>query len=257
LKTAIICLSEDGYKLSQIIKSGLKQRQTGIFVPEKISDSALNKDFTFTYPLSDLVSKIFNDYDSLVFIMALGIVIRVIAPFINNKSEDPAVITLDESAKYCISTLGGHEAGANKLTKEIAEITGASPVITTASEGNGIVIGIGLKKNKSKEEIKNAILSALNKKNLNINEVKKILTIDIKKSDQELKKACFELSVPLYFVSKKQINSMDAVYETSDFVDKNIGVKAVSQPAALIGSDNKQIIMERTAYNGITIAIAR
>lgn len=257
MKTAVICLSKKGYELGQTIKASLKQSETDIYFPEKLGDLSSCKTIAYPYPLSGLVSDIFNRYDSLVFIMALGIVIREISPYINSKNEDPAVITIDESANFCISTLGGHEAGANNLAKIIAQITGAEPVITTASENSEIVIGIGLKKDKTKQEIKSAILNALNKKNLKVEKVKKILTIDIKSSDCELKEACNELALPLVFVSKDQINALENNYESSDFVLKTLGVKGVCQPAALIGSENKQIIMKKTTFDGITIAIAR
>src|SRR3989304_5967611 len=67
------------------------------------------------------VGQAFGKSDGLVFIMASGIVVRSIAPFLKNKAEDPAVVVMDEKGRYVISLLSGHLGGANKLAKDIAE----------------------------------------------------------------------------------------------------------------------------------------
>lgn len=256
MRIAVFVLGKEGYSLACKINGGYEK--TEIYAPLKIAKTINEKNIIFfDEPLSKKVSKIFNDYEILIFVMALGIVVRVIAPLINNKESDPAILTLDEGGRFCISTLGGHEAGANKLAKEISALTDTEPVVTTASETSDIVLGIGLRKNKTKQEIREAIESALQKKNLPLSNVKQILSIDIKKSDKSLAEACKELSLPLCFVSKHQIEELDFDFNGSDFVDNSIGVKAVCEPAALIGSNNKQLIMNKTAYGGITIAIAR
>ena len=84
--------------------------------------------------LGDLVNAIFDKYDGLIFIMAVGIVVRVIAPHIRDKRHDPAVVVLDDGANYAISLLSGHLGGANELTKKVAAEVGACPVITTATD---------------------------------------------------------------------------------------------------------------------------
>jgi len=73
-----------------------------------------------------------------IFIMSTGIVIRIIAPLIRHKTKDPAVVVVDEKGLHAISLLYGHIGGANELTLKIAGITGADPVITTATDINKI-----------------------------------------------------------------------------------------------------------------------
>jgi cobalt-precorrin 5A hydrolase len=84
----------------------------------------------------------------LICIMALGIVVRILGPLARDKQTDPPVVVIDEAGKFAISVLGGHGGGANALTRQVAESIGATPVITTASEGLGLpaidLIGVEL-----------------------------------------------------------------------------------------------------------------
>jgi len=75
---------------------------------------------------------------SLVCIMAAGIVVRHLAPFLQGKDRDPAVVVLDEGGRFAISLLSGHLGGANELARRVAEAVGATPVITTATEVQGL-----------------------------------------------------------------------------------------------------------------------
>ena len=79
----------------------------------------------------------FGKYDSLICIMATGIVVRILAPLIVHKTSDPAVVVLDQKGKYAISLLSGHLGGANDLAREMAAISGGEAVITTATDVAG------------------------------------------------------------------------------------------------------------------------
>jgi len=89
--------------------------------------------------LKEFCGALFKEYSSLIFIMATGIVVRSIAPYVQSKFTDPAVLVIDEQAKYVISLLSGHVGGANALTIKVAETLGANPVITTASDVSGVL----------------------------------------------------------------------------------------------------------------------
>ena len=78
--------------------------------------------------------KLFNLFDAIIAVMAVGIVVRSIAPFIADKTTDPAVVVVDDLGKYAISLLSGHIGGANRLTKIVAGEIGAISVVTTATD---------------------------------------------------------------------------------------------------------------------------
>jgi cobalamin biosynthesis protein CbiG len=84
--------------------------------------------------LSDCVGKNFHRCKAHIFISAAGIAVRAIAPLLVSKRSDPAVLLLDQSGRHVISLLSGHLGGANALARQVAEILGAEPIITTATD---------------------------------------------------------------------------------------------------------------------------
>ena len=88
--------------------------------------------------LSQAAAQWFHEVDALIFIAATGIAVRCIAPLVQDKFRDPAVLVMDENGKYVISLMSGHAGGANRLCGLLAEAIGAQPVITTATDGRGL-----------------------------------------------------------------------------------------------------------------------
>ena len=88
--------------------------------------------------LKEWTAREFARADGLVFVGAAGIAVRAIAPHLDKKWKDPAVVVVDETARFAISLVSGHLGGANRLTRMIASRCGAQPVITTATDVNGV-----------------------------------------------------------------------------------------------------------------------
>jgi len=84
------------------------------------------------------VGKLWDNFDAFVFIGAMGICVRTIAPYIENKHKDPAVVCVDSFGQNAISVLSGHIGGANDLTRKVSDLTGAHKVITTQSDNAGL-----------------------------------------------------------------------------------------------------------------------
>jgi cobalt-precorrin 5A hydrolase len=84
--------------------------------------------------LPESVENEFGNFSAHIFIMAVGIVVRVIAPYVKNKLIDPAVVVVDDQGKFAVSLLSGHLGGANQLAFSVAKYLNAVPVITTATD---------------------------------------------------------------------------------------------------------------------------
>lgn len=87
--------------------------------------------------LGEWAGEMFERMDGILFIGAAGIAVRSIAPFLQGKAKDPAVVVMDEKGMFAISLLCGHLGGANELAGILSNLTGAIPVITTATDVNG------------------------------------------------------------------------------------------------------------------------
>ncbi|PVX52158.1 precorrin-4 C11-methyltransferase [Balneicella halophila] len=124
--TAIILISEVGLPLAETIKRDYPEAK--IFSKNKF-DGVEEID-----SISEFLKENHSKYDAYIFIGAMGICIRSIAPYVTHKYSDPAIINIDSTGKFVISVMSGHVGGANALTKDLALLLGATPVITTQSD---------------------------------------------------------------------------------------------------------------------------
>ncbi|WP_054748388.1 cobalt-precorrin 5A hydrolase [Veillonella rogosae] len=135
-RTAILSVSERGAKLGQRIKSLVAPPHADCFEKENRPSGG---EAIYFDSLKNHIGQVFKDYDQVLCIMALGIVVRMIAPYIEHKSKDPAVVVMDEVGHHVISLLSGHLGGANEWTQSISlAIDADPPVITTATDVNGL-----------------------------------------------------------------------------------------------------------------------
>lgn len=120
----VVGFTKKGKELAEKIARELRDREVLVKSDEK--------------SLSDWAQEAFNKNEPLIFVGALGIAVRTIAPFIESKLTDPPVVCIDEMGQFVIPVLSGHVGGANELAARIADLTGAAPVITTATDINDV-----------------------------------------------------------------------------------------------------------------------
>ncbi|MBS6396127.1 MAG: cobalt-precorrin 5A hydrolase [Clostridiales bacterium] len=142
MKAAIISFTEHGAELAAKLVQELGERQISCEAWIRKKDSCLSGETArlvrrLEAPLSRWTNDQFPRKDALVFIGAAGIAVRSIAPHVKSKKTDPAVIVVDERGRHAISLLSGHIGGANAMTRLIAQVLGAEPVITTATDLSG------------------------------------------------------------------------------------------------------------------------
>src|SRR5512136_734465 len=133
---AIVAITKRGVETALRIKEALTEKDflSIVYAPGKyVQTGVIPLDKRF----DEFVKDHYQTVDAIVGVMATGIIIRTVAPLLQDKMTDPAVIGVDASGRFVISLLSGHYGGANELTKLIADGIGATPVVTTASDVMG------------------------------------------------------------------------------------------------------------------------
>ncbi len=210
--------------------------------------------------LSKLMPQIFSQYAGLIFIMAQGIVQRVIAPYLQDKHKDPAVVVLDDLGRYVISALSGHEGQANALALEISSLLGAEPVITTASEATRTyILGLGWRKGTQAKTLITAVEKALNKAEITLEQVRLLSSAWVKKDDPVTKEVHHALGIPWRFLPKWLLRHFyqTSGYPRSQTVFRHLGVYGVAEPCALLSGVHTQLVLPKQAYQGVTVAVAK
>jgi len=191
-----------------------------------------------------------------VLIMTTGIAVRYLQGLLKDKKTDPGVVVLDEAARFAVSLVGGHEGGANRLAYRVANLVGAVPVISTATEAlKPLVLGIGCRKNVSVQQIAAAVAEALKTVQRSVGEVREVATVDLKQDEPGLVSWCEIADLPIRSISSASIKERPWTTKPSAWVKKSVGLDGVCEPAALIASPRGKLILPKTALNGVTVAI--
>ncbi|ERN52977.1 cobalamin biosynthesis protein [Alkalihalophilus marmarensis] len=131
---AIVAITKHGVNLARGLHSTFQQSDLFYMSKFEKGDEDTRHIQLFEGNVRLLLPSLFQSYKGIIMIVSLGAVVRMIAPILKDKKTDPAVVVIDDKGEHVISVLSGHLGGANELTKEVANILDAKPVITTASD---------------------------------------------------------------------------------------------------------------------------
>ncbi|MBI4335608.1 MAG: cobalamin biosynthesis protein, partial [Candidatus Omnitrophica bacterium] len=207
--------------------------------------------------LKKLAGNVFNKYEGLIFIAALGVTVRLISAHIKNKFRDPAVVSVDTAGRFSVSVLSGHEGGANRLAFLVAASLDAMPVITTGKEVHKkFVLGVGTRRGISADNVKSAIKKAIKKKGIDLEAVRLVSTADLKKNEKGLIKACRDLGLPLVFIPREGIQNFKGGVSVSEAARRHCGLDGVCEPCALLAGRRAGLTLKKQIWNGVTVAVA-
>ena len=142
-KTAIIALTRNGAAMARKLAGSLAgklaeslDREFTLFIDRRFrEDDDLGEPFDL--PLRPVVEQAFAEHSSLVLFLSAGATIRLLAPLLESKQVDPAVVCVDDAGTFCVSLISGHMGGADRLAQEVAGHLNARAVITSASHASG------------------------------------------------------------------------------------------------------------------------
>lgn len=321
-KYKIICFTDKGQELMERLSSALLP---DAFVAEDVASVA------------DWARDNFVAGNILIFIGACGIAVRSIAPLIRDKKTDPAVLVMDENGEYVIPILSGHLGGAVEAAREISLLTGATAVMTTATDARGefavdlfakrndlvitdmkrakdftakllktgesslyvdedcteilkkalaqipsnirettideaelvitnkkydgdglllipkiVVVGMGCKKGKNREELEKAFLKGLSEIDADKRSVRAIVSADIKSKEQGLIDLAESLGADFITYDSDTLLAQQGDFSSSDFVKSVTGVDNVCERA--VSAYGARLICKKIALDGVAFA---
>jgi len=132
---AVYAITRHGIAIAKRLLPALSDAD--LYVSEKLLAGAPPGSRPLSLPMGPTLADTFVAYDCHVFIISVGAVVRMIAPLLKNKKVDPAVVCIDDAARFSICVLSGHVGRGNVFTDRVASILGAQSVVTTASDAIG------------------------------------------------------------------------------------------------------------------------
>jgi cobalt-precorrin 5A hydrolase len=203
--------------------------------------------------------------ERLILICATGIAVRTLAPVLQDKLTDPAVLVLDEMGQFVIPLLSGHEGGANNWAAEVALTLGAQLVMTTAKPYLKPIysVGMGCERNCPAEHLAELLASGLEQVSLDMTQIQNINSIDIKADEVGLMTLSQNLSKPFNTYDAAALNTVDDLLSTrSDYVFSVVGVNGVAESAALYAAQQMtgeaaELVLVKQKTARATCAIAR
>ena len=240
--------------------------EKGLVLATRLQKAMINSEVCFKpTPFTASVQRYFTQGDRLIFICATGIVMRTLAPVLDNKYNDPAILVLDELGQFVIPLLSGHEGGANEFAREVSDVLSAQLVITTASAfvKPVYVVGMGCERNCPASVLQLLLAQCLEKAKLTINEISSICSIDIKADEVGLIELSQHLGLPYLTFTKEQLSKMESRLSIkSDYVFNTVGVYGVAESAALyqaeaLTKNHSELLLNKHKNKQATCAIAR
>ncbi len=134
-RVALVAITKHG--AAQVAGIAAQMPEADVIVSEKFTETMCNLPNnvnSYSGALSAQIAPLFGRYDQIVFFVSLGAVVRLIAPHLKSKDEDPGVLVVDDAAQFVIPVLSGHVGGANAYAEQLAALIGATAVVTTASD---------------------------------------------------------------------------------------------------------------------------
>ena len=128
----LVAVTQQGVEKARILCRRLRSGE--LLRPARYGPPEHGWESTYDGALSDRIPEVFARSGQIVFFLAVGAAVRLIAPCVGSKETDPGVLAVDESGRFVIPLLGGHQGGANAFARTVAGCLGAMPVITTASD---------------------------------------------------------------------------------------------------------------------------
>jgi len=342
MKIAIVTINNPSYESALKLLPYLDGNECHIF--NKVKDG---ENFHIFKKLDDILPTAWEKFDAIICLLAMGAVVRKIAPFLKNKSTDPAVLVMTLDLKRVVPLLSGHLGGANELADSLSsKIDGCVNFVTTASDQidvfafdmfakkygyeisnlkslaevantiinnkqvqvvtypaiideiksfagyreqhfkfvmpddfkslddtlptvyivpqklrcsslqihpKNIVLGLGMNRGTSKEEISNSVKRFCFEHSLEFENISKLASFSAKSDEVGLLEYAKDMCLDIEFFNEEDINSLTQNFSPSQ-ATKFFNIKGVAEPASLLASEHKTLFLSKRIYGNVTVA---
>jgi cobalt-precorrin 5A hydrolase len=216
-------------------------------------------------PFAERVQGLFAAGEGLILICATGIAVRVLAPVLRSKLDDPPVLVLDEQGRFVIPLLSGHEGGANEWARQLAERLGAQCVITSAAAYTHPVwvAGLGCERGCPAELMHELLERTLAAHGVELGALGALASIDLKRDEPGMRTLAERLGRPLAFYPAEALRAVEhRLTQRSEHVFRATGCYGVAEAAALVhaaalaGAD-AELVVPKQKNTRATVALAR
>lgn len=208
--------------------------------------------------IAERLAELWPTASGLVVLAPCGVVTRSLAPLMQSKYHDPAVVCCDALGRWAIPLLSGHEGGANALALQVANAIAAEPVITTTSEAlRDHIVGVGCRRGAAAADIQAAIRTALRRAGVARQRVRLLATAELKRDEAGLLAAAVALDLPLRFIAHDEIRACAKAHAVTATAQRRLDLPAVAEPCALLAGRRTTLCLPRQIIRGVTVAIAR
>lgn len=148
-RIAIVAVSRPGAALARRLATSLTD--AALYLERRTAGGASDDDGDtqlYDLPLRPVIQDLFARHRALVALLPVGATVRLLAPVLGSKRQDPAVVCVDDAGRYAVSLLSGHVGGADALARQVAAAIGAQAIVTSASDALNVtaidLVGRGL-----------------------------------------------------------------------------------------------------------------
>jgi precorrin-4/cobalt-precorrin-4 C11-methyltransferase len=249
----ILVVTRHGMPLAQCFHEALLDG-VKIFAPAD-DTPALSSNGTierFEVPASQQMGVLLQEGKPLLVIAAVGEVVSLLAPYLQDEASHPAVVAVDTEGRFVVPLLHGARGEGDMLAERIAAQIGATPVIPRS-----LVVGVGAEKGVPTEDFEGAVCDVLQRFGLTLGRVKAVATLDRRADEEGFRTWAMHHGWPILAYTAEQLTAIQEMPNPSAIVAQAVGTPGVCEPAAILASGSPTLLVPKQKRGRVTVAIAR
>jgi precorrin-4/cobalt-precorrin-4 C11-methyltransferase len=188
----------------------------------------------------------------LAVVASVGETVLLLAPYLQREASYPPVIAVEPEGRFVVPLVQGVQGGGDTLAARIAALLGAMPVISRS-----LVVGIGAEKGVPAEDFEAAVCDVLQGFGMAPGNVKTVATLDRRAAEQGLQDWATQRGWPVLAYTAEQLAEIQEMPTPSAIVAQAVGTPGVCEPAAMLASGSRTLLVPKQKRGRVTVAVAQ